>query len=219
MPGKSILAKVAEKARSSVDTVITTLDPQMKEIIYSGGDIDVAVTSTKELKVSAVREAFQTVFGKATIRGFESQSSSVAAQPVGFVSALKAAKERIAALRSSGAISPQQTVVSVEGFVAELFPDNWFELNCLVLEDPVRNLALQAFSQPLMVPGAAVLRMRNCTTDSYPLRQSGFALTVGQAVAEELNVSPSDWQSALTGISRREVILLAAKTLASAYKS
>lgn len=40
-----------------------------------------------------------------------------------------------------------------------------------------------------MVPGAAVLRMRNCTTDSYPLRQSGFALTVGQAVAEELNVS------------------------------
>lgn len=29
-------------------------------------------------------------------RGFESQSSSVAAQPVGFSSALKAAKERIA---------------------------------------------------------------------------------------------------------------------------
>ena len=33
MPGKGILAKVAEKARSSVDTVITTLDPQMKEFI------------------------------------------------------------------------------------------------------------------------------------------------------------------------------------------
>lgn len=33
MPGKSILAKVAEKARSSVDTMITTLDPQMKEFI------------------------------------------------------------------------------------------------------------------------------------------------------------------------------------------
>ena len=28
-----ILSKVAEKARSSVDTVLTTLDPQMKEII------------------------------------------------------------------------------------------------------------------------------------------------------------------------------------------
>ena len=33
MPGKSILAKVAEKARSSVDTMITTLDPQMKEFV------------------------------------------------------------------------------------------------------------------------------------------------------------------------------------------
>jgi len=33
IPGKGILAKVAEKARSSVDTMITTLDPQMKEFI------------------------------------------------------------------------------------------------------------------------------------------------------------------------------------------
>ena len=33
LPGKKILAKVAEKARSSVDTMITTLDPQMKEFI------------------------------------------------------------------------------------------------------------------------------------------------------------------------------------------
>lgn len=65
-------------------------------------------------------------------------------------------------------------------------------MNCLLLEDPTRNIALQAFSQPLMVPAAAVARMRNCTTDSYPLRQSGFAITVGQAVAEELNVSCLD---------------------------
>ena len=33
MPGKQMLQKVAEKARSSMDTMITTLDPQMKEII------------------------------------------------------------------------------------------------------------------------------------------------------------------------------------------
>ena len=33
LPGKSILAKVAEKARNSVDSMITTLDPQMKEFI------------------------------------------------------------------------------------------------------------------------------------------------------------------------------------------
>lgn len=35
----------------------------------SGGDVCVLVTSTKESKVSAIREAFQGVFGRATIVG------------------------------------------------------------------------------------------------------------------------------------------------------
>ena len=120
--------------------------------------------------------------------------------------------------------------------------NSWFEMNCLLLEDPVRNICVQVFSQPLMVPANAIARMRSCTTDSYPLRQSGFAVTVGQAVAEEFNViilfypiaclifqsfflllliqvSATEWQVALTGISRRDILLLAAKTLASSYKS
>ena len=33
----------------------------------SGGDLDIVVASDKEVKVSAVREAFQNVFGKATV--------------------------------------------------------------------------------------------------------------------------------------------------------
>ena len=69
---------------------------------------------------------------------------------------------------------------------------SWFEMNCLLLEDPVRNISIQTFSQPLTIPAVAVARMRNCTTESYPLRQSGFAVTVGQAVAEELNVTCFD---------------------------
>ena len=35
----------------------------------SGGDVEVAVTSTKEDKVVPIREAFQTVFGRATVEG------------------------------------------------------------------------------------------------------------------------------------------------------
>ncbi len=42
----------------------------------SGGDIDIVVASDKEVKVAAVRQAFQEVFGKATIVG---QVSSFAA--------------------------------------------------------------------------------------------------------------------------------------------
>jgi len=222
IPGKQILAKVAEKAKSSMDYAITTLDPQMKEIIYSGGSIDITVTSNKEVKVSAVREAFQTVFGKATIKGSEpasSSSSEVAAQPVGFSSALQAADERIRSARSLGLVDPaRQAVVSVEGFVVELFPDNWFEMNCLVLDDPVRKVRLHTFSQPLMIPAAAVKRMKDATPSSYPLRQSGFAVTVGQAMAEEFNVPATEWQAQLAGVSRREILVLAAKTLANSYK-
>jgi hypothetical protein len=33
----------------------------------SGGDVDVIVASDKEVKLSPVREAFQAVFGKATV--------------------------------------------------------------------------------------------------------------------------------------------------------
>ena len=65
---------------------------------------------------------------------------------------------------------------------------SWFEMNCLLLDDPVRKLRLQTFSQPLMIPAAAVKRMKDATPSSYPLRQSGFAVTVGQAMAEEFNV-------------------------------
>lgn len=78
-----ILSKMAEKAKSSVDSMITTLDPQMREFIRklnfitllalhwilldSGGDIDILVASGQEVKISAIREAFQSVFGKATV--------------------------------------------------------------------------------------------------------------------------------------------------------
>jgi len=218
IPGKNILAKVAEKARSSVDTMITTLDPQMREFIHSGGDIDIAVASNNELKVSAVREAFQTVFGKASVTGFQAKNSNGAAQPVGFASALLSAQERIKSLRTGGTVHPNQPIVSIEGFAIELFPDNWFEMNCLIMEDPVRNVSLQAFSQPLMIPVKAVQRMRDSTPASYPLKDSGFAVTIGQAVSEEFNVPATEWQFELTGISRRDIILLAAKTWANYYK-
>lgn len=36
-------------------------------ITDSGGDVDIIVASEQEVKISAIREAFQFVFGKATI--------------------------------------------------------------------------------------------------------------------------------------------------------
>ena len=100
--GSGFLSKVVEKTKSVTENVITTLDPQMKEFIHSGGDIEVVVTSDKEDKVVPVREAFQEVFGQATVYGLASKCVSIAEQPVGFASGKQAALERISTLRKSG---------------------------------------------------------------------------------------------------------------------
>ena len=43
---------------SSVESVMTILDPQMKEFLHTGGDLYVTVASDKEAKLEPIREAF-----------------------------------------------------------------------------------------------------------------------------------------------------------------
>lgn len=71
-------------------------------------------------KIMSVREAFQDVFGRATVYGHPSQAKTIAAQPVGFEAAELAAKERINNLRSNEAFI-DKVIVSVENFVVELY--------------------------------------------------------------------------------------------------
>ena len=54
----------------------------------SGGDLDIVVTSDKEVKVGAVRDAFQEVFGMAMVTG-EAGQSNIAPQPVGYAAGVK----------------------------------------------------------------------------------------------------------------------------------
>lgn len=54
----------------------------------TGGELDIVVTSNKEVKVAAVRDAFQEVFGMAVVTG-EAAPSNIAPQPVGYAAGLK----------------------------------------------------------------------------------------------------------------------------------
>lgn len=56
--------------------------------VESGGELDIVVTSNKEVKVAAVRDAFQEVFGLAVVVG-EAGQSNIAPQPVGYAAGLK----------------------------------------------------------------------------------------------------------------------------------
>ncbi|KAF4530118.1 hypothetical protein B566_EDAN001375 [Ephemera danica] len=162
---------------------------------HSGGDIDIVVASEKEVKISPIREAFQAVFGRATVSGQEGQPSMVAAQPVGFAAGCRAAGERIAVLRQ------------------------WFDLGVLILDDPVRKISLQTFTQLTPVPARVIERAQVDTASDYPLRWSGLAVPIGKLMAEHLQVTPGEWHFALTGVSRREMLLQAAKSLAGIYKN
>ena len=149
--GGNFLSKVVEKTKTMSENVITTLDPQMKEFIKSGGDIEVVVASDKEGKVAPVREAFQEAFGQATVYGLASKAASIAEQPVGFASGRQAALERVSSLRKGGNVEAQTVIVGVESFLYEVTEDLWLDLCCLLLTDPARKISLQAFTQPTPV--------------------------------------------------------------------
>ncbi|XP_064618840.1 protein PRRC1-like isoform X2 [Lineus longissimus] len=209
---------IMNKLKNSVETMITVLDPGMKQYIHSGGDVDIIVTSDKEAKVGPVREAFQAVFGKATVTGLGSQAN-IAAQPVGFTVGVKGAEERIENLRRSGIIDERQTIMSIENFLAEVIPDKWFDIGCIVLKDPLRNINLQVFTQATPIPPEYVQQIQDDTPQDYPLRWSGYSVTIGEMICRyQPHVHRSEWHAALTGVSRQEMIFVAAKTLAGLYK-
>ncbi|NXD05195.1 PRRC1 protein, partial [Certhia familiaris] len=213
-----MVKSVLDKTKHSVETMITTLDPGMVPYIRTGGELDIVVTSNKEVKVAAIRDAFQEVFGMAVVTG-EAAQSNIAPQPVGYAAGLKGAQERIDSLRRTGVIHEKQPAVSVENFIEELLPDKWFDIGCLIIEDPIHGIHLEAFTQATPVPLQYVQQAKSLTPQDYSLRWSGLLVTVGEVLEKSmLNASRVDWHAVFTGMSRRQMIYSAAKALAGMYK-
>ncbi|KAF1377126.1 hypothetical protein PFLUV_G00197340 [Perca fluviatilis] len=215
--GNTVVKTVLDRTKHSVESMITTLDPGMAPYIKSGGDIDIVVTSD-EMNVEAVRDAFQEVFGMAMVTG-EPGQSNIAPQPVGYAAGVKGAQERIDSLRRAGVIHEKQPVVSLENFIAELFPDKWFDIGCLILEDPGHSIRIEVFTQATPVALDHVQQAQSLTPPDYSLRWSGLIVPVGEVLERSLpNVSRTDWHQAMTGMARRQMIQSAAKALAGIYK-
>lgn len=225
--GGGLLSKVAEKTKSSMETVITTLDPQMKEYIRSGGDITFIVASDKEVKVQPVREAFQKVLGRATIYGVPTkESSTIAEQPVGFAAGRQAALERIQHTRGNKIrsaaenefIQDDAVVVAIESFLLEVGDDSWVDIGCLILSDVSRGIHLTGYTQPTTVDSKYVAMIKEATPETYPKRWSGYAETIGGVIEKESGISRRDWHQVFCGVSRREIILMASTALAYSYQ-
>ncbi|XP_068608876.1 protein PRRC1 [Brachionichthys hirsutus] len=216
--GNPVVKTVLDKTKHSVESMITTLDPGMAPYIKSGGDVDIVVTSEKEANVDAVRDAFQEVFGMATVTG-EPGQSNIAPQPVGYAAGVKGAQERANGLRRVGAIQDNQAVVAVENFIAELYPDKWFDIGCLLLEDPGHGVRIEVFTQATPLDLDLVQQAQALTPPDYSLRWSGLLVTVGEVLERSTpNVNRADWHQGMTGMARPRMIHSAAKALAGIYK-
>ena len=147
------------------------------------------------------------------------QVTNVAEQPVGFASGIKGAEDRVEAARRLSTVPNDIPVVAVENFLLEIGEDKWYDLGVIILSDPKNNVNLQTFTQMTPVPSQIVTTARDETPQDYPLKQSGFSITIGSLMGTNLQVSHNEWHHALTGVSRRDIILLAAQTLAGIYKN
>lgn len=139
-------------------------------------------------------------------------------QPVGWTSGVLAAEERIASVYTTPQLQPLP-VVAIESFLVEMSGERWYDLAVLILSDPGRHIHLQTFTQMTPIPSAVVSVLREDTPEDYSLKSTGFAITIGGVMARNLQVEKSNWHQALTGVSRRDIILSAAKQLAGLYKN
>jgi hypothetical protein len=215
-----LLSKVAETAKSSVNSVIATLDPQMKEYMNNRGMLDLVITLDRDDEIRGVKEGVSRVFPASNIRPFVVAASlNTAAQSIGFANALNAAQQKITYIRNSGYIDQSSLVVGHEGFIIESVPDTWLYMDCLVLDDAARQVQVNTFTQPVHVPNDIIKLLKEQTGADYPWKDLGYAVSVSHAMTLLWSLAPLEWQERLEGIPRLELLRQAAVALAYSYRA
>lgn len=211
---KDIINQLAEKAKSSVDSVITVLDPGMKEYLYSGGNINIIVICDSGSLVSPVRDAFQLVFGRATVNPSDGPSEHPVKLARGFKNAVKVAQERVTKLRLNTSGIPQnQVVVVIQPCIVSLDNEKtsniesasstspergandtkeWSLTYCMMLEDPVLNITLSVYSQ--IIPIDPELEAKACEKlfKEPNYSELGYATFLSDLMNDKLGIKPED---------------------------
>lgn len=92
-------------------------------------------------------------------------------------------------------------------------------MGCLLLQDQSSGITVHVYTEAIPVSSQCVTLAKDQTPPDYPLGWSGYAVTIGQIMGQSLGVHNSQWHEALTGVSRREILFVAAKTIAGLYRS
>eukprot|EP00096_Caligus_rogercresseyi_P004571 TRINITY_DN18915_c0_g1_i1.p1 TRINITY_DN18915_c0_g1~~TRINITY_DN18915_c0_g1_i1.p1 ORF type:complete len:337 (+),score=95.07 TRINITY_DN18915_c0_g1_i1:112-1122(+) len=216
----SLFSKVAETTKSSFETVITTLDPQMRDYLNGKFNIpfapeEVVIASDQDSNVSPISNAFRGVFGsKTAVYGLPSKVEGIAEQPVGFAAGRQGAKERM------NSISPDSDViVAVQNFLLEVGEDSWVEMITFSLFNSKMGISLSNYSQPVPVDVRFVDLAKEATLETYPRKWSGLQKSIASVIGEKCGTLYQDWYPAVTGgTTREEIMFNAADTLAKMYR-
>ena len=193
----------------------------MKVSLLSGlaCSMELVVTSTKDLKLNAVKIGFSRVFENVLCEGV-SVPDQVAPQPIGFDAGREGAWGRIRYLRKQFFSHPlsSRVAVSIENFITEVTPGSYFDFGCIALEDPHNQIKLETYSQCISVPNRFVEQAKAATSDSYHLRSTGYEVTAGKFIEKEMPHMPSaDFHKRFSGTSREEILATACQVLAGEY--
>lgn len=207
-----IINQIAEKAKSSVGSVITTLDPGMKEYLYSGGNVNIVVLSDSQRFVSPIRESFQDVFGRATVVPVRHSSPNKTIDyplrtACGFMEAALLAEEKTKKLRLDTSSIPQnQVVVVVQPALVSVDDEQratntdikterdggskWFLTYCMMIEDPILGVTMKSYSQLVPMDQDVVEMARTSGyPDTFQDRHLGFSVSIDELMASKLRLS------------------------------
>lgn len=214
---QNIGRNIMEKTKTSVESVITTLDPEMEDYLYRREQsISLAVATTDTEAIEAIKDGFRQVFEHVTVQS-NSSTSGIAPLPVGFSAGVKGAQHRIASLVRGKKVQEGQVIIGVEEMLSELLPGKWFGLTCLALSDPTSKTELETFSQSVQIPSFYIKKAEESTPSNYNLRWSGLSFTLGEVMLGS-GQEYGDWHSKISGSSKRQILTLAARSLAGQFR-
>ncbi|VDK54825.1 unnamed protein product [Anisakis simplex] len=212
----AFLSKVADKAKTGMDSVLTTLDPGMKDFLKSDGSVDLVIASDNGRLITAVADGFRRVFTNVTFRGMGTPgSNALLPQIIGHTFALRYAKERIQLLQRSGLAggTKASAIVAMQPFLHDV-DGTWYESVVFALQKGDVNV--HVFTQPIEVDQRVIAALKEHTPIDYAA--NAFSTPVSIGYAEVYGMDPDDWQQTMLSFSSSELYRMACAALAAAFK-